>query len=68
MARICKCAILTVSVEGKAKEFPVISAGTASASAASTSLAPTMKYRGFRKCSAAILLGSRVNVAEKSSF
>jgi hypothetical protein len=68
MTHICKYAILTVSVEGNAKEFPVISAGTASASAASASLLPTMKYRGFRRCRAAILLGSRVSVAEKSSF
>lgn len=68
MAHVGKYAILTVRVEGKAKEFPVISAGTVSASAASASLAPTMKYRGFRRCRAAILLGSRVSVAEKSSF
>jgi hypothetical protein len=42
----------------EANEFPVISAGTSSAPATSASPAPTMKYRGFRRCSAAILLGS----------
>jgi hypothetical protein len=56
---------LTVREVGTANCWPVASA---EASIVSVLPDPTMKYFGLVKCKAAILPGSRVNVAENKSF